>query len=237
MKTNLSVVVPCYNEEKSIGKIVERFSLSKPAKRGFELVLVDNGSSDSTGALIESAVRKNRFVRRVKVRKNIGYGFGIFSGLKACRGKFVCWTHADLQADPLDAARAHEIALSQPAPEKCFVKGRRQNRPLLDSFLAFGMSVFAALALGRWLSDINAQPNLFHRSFLKALKDPPRDFSFDLFALYMAGKAGMKIVRFPVDFSKRLHGQSHWNTGIFGKWKFIKRTVLFILELRKRLKE
>lgn len=233
--TKLSVVVPCYNESKSIDAIVSRFAKAKPGGRGFELVLVDNGSTDGSAGIMRSAADRNKFVRIATVKRNVGYGFGVLRGLKAGKGEFLCWTHADLQTDPLDAVRAYGIALSQEIPRQCFVKGARKNRPLLDSFFTFGMSVFAALALWKWMPDANAQPNLFHRSFLGSLKNAPHDFSFDLFSFYCAKSHGMRIVRFPVDFSRRLHGQSHWNTSLAGKWKFIKRTAVFILELRRRL--
>jgi glycosyltransferase involved in cell wall biosynthesis len=231
----LSVVVPCYNEVESIAAIARRFSAARPTERGFQLVLVDNGSGDGTWAELGRICRRHRFVKRARVRENIGYGYGILAGLGAADGEFLCWTHADLQADPLDAAKAYGIAQAQRDPRACFVKGRRRNRPALDAFFTLGMSAFSALALGRWLDDINAQPNLFHRDFLPRLRDAPRDFSFDLYAFYRAKEAGMEIVRLPVDFSKRAHGESHWNTGIAGKWKFIRRTALFTLELRRRL--
>ena len=236
-RASLSVVVPCYNEEKSLEEIVQRFAQANPGKNGFELVLVDNGSSDGTWQSLLRLCRVYQFVKRVRVEKNVGYGFGIMSGLATAKGEFLCWTHADLQTDPLDAVKAYELTSASPSPVGCFVKGRRKNRPMLDAFFAFGMSAFAALVLGRWLEDINAQPNLFHRSFLISLKSAPKDFSFDLYALFKARQSGLQIVRFPVDFSRRIHGRSHWNEGIFGKWKFIKRTALFVLELRSRLSE
>lgn len=235
MSTKLSVVIPCYNESKNITPLVNRFSSCRPSERGFELVLVDNGSTDGSAKAMRLLAAKYRFLKIATVKNNVGYGHGIFTGLKAASGEFACWTHADLQADPLDVVRAYEIAARQPAPVSCYVKGARKNRPLADAFFAFGMSVFALFALGKWLADINAQPNLFHRSFLPKLKNPPDDFSFDLYALFIAKKEGMTIIRFPVDFSRREHGQSHWNTGLSGKWKFIKRTALFTVGLRRRL--
>jgi glycosyltransferase involved in cell wall biosynthesis len=231
------VVVPCFNESESLGALVARFSESEPGKNNFQLVLVDNGSTDGTQQTLARLCKSHAFVKGVRVEKNIGYGFGISSGLNAADGEFVGWTHADLQSDPLDAVKAYLLLCSQPDPSKCLAKGRRRNRPALDAFFTFGMSIFAALALGRWMEDINAQPNVFHRSFLQKLSGAPTDFSFDTYAYYMAQGAGMQINRFPVDFSRRLHGSSHWNTGLAAKWKFIKRTAQFTLELRKKLSE
>ena len=169
------------------------------------------------------------------MKKNIGYGFGIWSGLKEAEGNYICWTHADMQTDLKDTIRALEIIQEQKRPETCFIKGKRNGRSAFDSLFTVGMSIFETLFLRKMLYDINAQPNLFHESFITRLNNPPKDFSFDLYFYYMAQKLNYKIIRFPVFFNKRIHGESHWNTSIKGKYKFIKRTIEFSFKLKKRL--
>lgn len=83
--------------------------------------------------------------------------------------------------------------------------------------------------------DINAQPNIFHRSFFESLHNTPKDFSLDLYFLYMAKKRGLNVIRFDVLFPERVHGESSWNTGFLSKWKFIKRTIDFSIKLKKEL--
>ena len=90
--------------------------------------------------------------------------------------------------------------------------------------------------MGERLHDINAQPNIFHRSFFESWDNPPHDFSLDLYALYMAKKRKISVVRFDVLFPERIHGTSSWNTGFAAKKKFIKRTLDFSSKLKKRLK-
>ncbi|MBN2368843.1 glycosyltransferase family 2 protein [Candidatus Woesearchaeota archaeon] len=231
----LSVIVPCYNEEKNIPLIVERFKKILPKKIKAELVLVDNGSVDNSNKVIKGHMKKYSFVKMAHVKKNIGYGFGIYTGLKAAKGDFLCWTHADMQTDLGDTIKAFNIIKKQKLPEKCFVKGNRKGRPLFDNFFTLGMSIFETIVLGKALYDINAQPNLFHRSFFEKLDNPPNDFSFDLYFYYMAKKLKYRILRFPVDFKSRIHGKSNWNTSIKGKHKFIKRTIDFTFKLRQRL--
>ena len=234
-KPQLSIVVPCYNEKGNIPLLVKRFKETLSQSVKVELVLVDNGSTDGSHQLIKEIVEKEQNIKMIWVKKNIGYGFGIWSGLRKAKGEYLCWTHADLQTDIKDAFKAYEIAKGQPNPERCFVKGNRKGRQFIESFFTFGMSVFETLILGTLLYDINAQPNLFHRSFLKKLGEPPKDFSFDLYFYYMAKKLGYKILRFSVFFKQRIHGQSHWNISLKGKWKFIKRTLHFTLKLRMKL--
>jgi len=231
----LSVVLPCYNEEKNIPLILERFN--QILKRDdIALVLVNNGSTDNSQQVMETLLPNYPFTRIVKVEVNQGYGFGILAGLQSCDGEYLAWTHADMQADPYDVIKALQIIEGSPDPARTFVKGRRHGRPLMDRFFTWGMGCFETLYLGVPLNDINAQPNLFHRSFFESWNDPPYDFSLDLYAFYMARKQGLNIVRFPVLFTERIHGHSHWNFGWKSKWKFIKRTIDFSIKLKKRLK-
>jgi hypothetical protein len=121
-------------------------------------------------------------------------------------------------------------------PERTFVRGRRLHRPLRDSVFTAGMSVFASCTLGVALADINAQPKLFPRCFLHLLADAPHDFSLDLYALYLARKHGFDILEQPVNFLARTAGEAKGGGSLRGKIKLTRRTVAYILELRRRLR-
>ncbi|MDO8634255.1 MAG: glycosyltransferase family 2 protein [archaeon] len=231
-----SVVVPCYNEEKNLPLIAEAFS-KEVGEKNFELVLVNNGSTDGSAEVLKALGKKFSFIRTMTLEKNTGYGFGVWSGLKNASGEFLAWTHADMQTPPRDVMKGFEIMQGSDNQKMVFVKGKRLKRKIVDGFLAFCMSVFCRLTLGKWLDDINAQPNVFHRSFLEKMASPPTDFSFDLYAFYIAKKNGFKIKRFGVEFLERIHGKSSWNTGIKGKLKLIKRTIDFTLKLRRNLND
>lgn len=228
----LSVVVPCYNEEENIPLILKRFS---EAVRwdDVEVILVDNGSVDGTPGLLRKMLPDYPFARTVRVDVNRGYGYGIVQGLKACTGEFLGWTHADMQTDPADLVRALDILEEHGGGPHLFVKGKRKGRPLPDRFFTAGMGLFETLYMGTGLYDVNAQPNVFSRSFFETWKNPPDDFSLDLYALYMAKRAGLRIERFDVVFPERIHGRSHWNNGLLSKWGFIKRTVAFSRKLKR----
>ena len=140
-----------------------------------------------------------------------------------------------MQTDPTDVLKALEIIEKQKNSHNTYVKGDRKGRALFDQFFTMGMSLFESVYLGKKLWDINAQPNIFHRSFFESLDNIPKDFSLDLYFLYIAQKQGLKIVRFDVVFPPRIHGESSWNTGLASKWKFIKRTIDFSVKLKKEL--
>lgn len=230
----LSIVIPCYNESKNITLILNRFK-EVIHREDIEVILVDNGSTDDTELVLNSLINQYKFVKIVKVDTNKGYGYGILQGLKVAKGEYVGWTHADMQTDPQDVIKALKIIENQNV-ENIYAKGSRKKRSFLDNFFTFGMGCFETLLMGQFLWDINAQPNIFSRNLLEIWENPPFDFSLDLYALYQAKIKKYKIVRFPVIFPKRIYGTSHWNTGLLAKWKFIKRTISFSLNLKRGLK-
>jgi len=231
----LSIVVPCYNEEKNIPLILEKIN-EVIDRDDVEVLLVNNGSTDDSKNIMNHLIPKFSFARVVGVENNQGYGFGITSGLKEAQGEFIGYTHADMQTDPADVLKALEIIEKQKNPKSCYVKGDRKGRPFFDQFFTMGMSAFETIYLGTKLWDINAQPNIFHRSFFDSVKNScPKDFSLDLYFLYMAQKNGLEIIRFDVVFPERIHGSSSWNDGFASKWKFIKRTLDFSFKLKKEL--
>lgn len=228
----LSIVVPCYNEEENIPLILERFN-DVIKDEDVEVILVDNGSTDGSARVLSELLPRYPFAKTVKVPVNQGYGYGILQGLDECRGEYIGWTHADMQTDPADVIKA--LGFIEKEKGLVFVKGNRKGRPLFDVFFTLGMSVFETCYLREKLYDINAQPNIFPKVFYQGWENPPHDFSLDLYALYMARKKGLKVVRFAVDFPERVHGMSKWNTGLAAKWKFIKRTIEFSVKLKKNL--
>ena len=96
----LSIVIPCYNESKSIPYLLEQFT-EVIGTRDIEVILVDNGSVDETPAVLAALLPRYQFVKTTRVDKNQGYGFGILSGLRIGTGDFLGWMHADLQSDRL----------------------------------------------------------------------------------------------------------------------------------------
>ncbi|MGY1735184.1 glycosyltransferase family 2 protein [Geodermatophilus sp. SYSU D00684] len=228
-----SLVVPCYNEARSLPELVLRARFTAEAGDG-EVILVDNGSTDDTPEVLARLLDPaDERVRSIRVDPNEGYGWGITSGLAVARAPIVGWTHADLQTDPADALRA--VAAMEGAQGPVLVKGRRYGRPVADRVFTAGMSVFETVLLRRRLTDINAQPTMFSRELLDQWGTPPKDFSLDLFAMYTAAERGFDIRRVPVVFAPRRFGTSSWNVDLAAKRKFIKRTVDFSLALRKQL--
>lgn len=230
---NLSIVVPCYNERDNLPSLIDRFSKFWPENK-FELIMVDNGSTDGTGEVLAAAVADERyhFTRIVTIGKNVGYGHGILTGLKAANAPVLAYTHADLQTPPEDVFRAYSLLLERAGNANAtLIKGQRVNRPKEALFLTRMMTRIVEAVLGYHMEDINGQPKLFPRELLDKLTHPPLDFAFDIYAMYVARLNGWELVEFPVDFGQRVHGESKWASTALTKYKTTSRYLLSILRI------
>ena len=231
-KIKYSIVIPCYNESANLDALINMCKKNL-CNNKIEVILIDNGSTDKSVEKLSKIINHdNSFLKTFKIKENIGYGNGILYGLTKCKGEFIGWTHADLQTDPIDVLNGFKKIKNK----KDFIKGKRRGRSFSDVFFSIGMSFFESILLYKGFWDINGQPTLFHRDLFLNWKNPPKDFSLDLFAYYMAKKNKYQIKRIDVAFPDRKFGVSSWNNGLSSKIKLIMRTLKFSFELRKRIK-
>lgn len=233
---NLSIIIPCFNEDKNIFFLFEKIEKLLENNSSVEIIIVDNGSTDYTHQkIISSKLFKKKKINFLKIEKNIGYGHGIMTGVNIASGHFIGWCHADLQTEPIDILNAYIKNLNAIENELCVIKGLRKNRNFFDSMFTFGMSLFASIIFLKKINDINAQPKIFPKTFLNYLKDYPKDFSLDLYFLVMAKINDYKIINHDVMMKKRLYGQAKGGGSMKGKIKLIKRTFIYIIKLRIKL--
>ena len=234
--TELSIVIPCYNEDDNIFPLFSKIENLLRLDDKIEIIIVDNGSTDKTNQnILKSDLFIANKIKLTKIDNNIGYGFGIMSGVKIAKGDYIGWCHADLQTEPSDVYNAFLNNKNKLVTGEYVIKGLRKNRNIFDDIFTFGMSLIASTVFLKRINDINAQPKLFPKSFLTYLENHPNDFSLDLFFLVIAKNNGFKIINHDVTMKKRLHGEAKGGGSLKGKIKLIKRTLLYIIELRKKL--
>jgi glycosyltransferase involved in cell wall biosynthesis len=226
----LSIVIPCYNEAGNLPALIQKCSQLLTANPTVEIVLVDNGSSDNSAAVMADLIAKQPTgnLRSHTVVVNQGYGYGILQGLDNARGEILCWTHADLQTDIFDCIKAYNLWLLE-KDNTTVIKGKREGRKFFDVLFTSGMQAYVLFKLGTNVNDINGQPKLFSKVFYDQIKEKaPHDFSLDLYLLIQARKNG-KIIDFPVFFSKRTAGEAKGGSGNLSlKLKLVKRTLGYI---------
>lgn len=233
------IIIPAYNEAKNLKLLIERASLAAQENQytaeQFNLLLVNNGSFDDSKLILSELKQSDlgAWFRIVTVEVNQGYGYGLWQGLQASTAEYVGWSHADLQCDPNDAFRALQMIKSCP-DKRLIVKGVRIGRDWKDKIISRVFEALAWLILGVRVFEMNAQPKVFHRDFLKEIINPPKTFAFDLYALYCGQKAGYKTRAIQVQFPPRIHGVSNWASGFISRYKTIWGIIKYMFELRKK---
>ena len=234
---SISLVLPCYNESKSLKDLVSRAVKAAQARSygpdKFRLILVENGSSDNSLDVMKQiqASEEGSYLDIVEVNPNLGYGNGIHQGLKIISTDYAAWSHADSQCDPEDVFKALEIQenLDQ---DKLIVKGKRFGRGLGEKIISLGFETLASLLFLRRFHEINAQPKVFKSELLKEVSNPPLDFAFDLYVLLKAGDLGYKIKEIPVEFPARIHGVSNWAHSFPSKFRTIRKMIAYMIAYR-----
>lgn len=229
---SITVIIPCYNEEGNLEKILENCEEFLNAIKESSILLVDNGSQDNTkiklSMLLENLKSKEnkRSISVVNIKKNIGYGHGIKSALKITRSDYVAWTHADLQCDIMDIAAGYKKIKNS---KTTFVKGLRKNRNFFDNFFTKSMSLICSVILRTNISDINAQPKIFHKKIIDKILYGPDDFMLDLFTYYLLKKEGYKEENILVFFKERRFGIAKGGGSLKGKIKLSLNTIKYLL--------
>ncbi len=115
---DLTLVVPCYNEVNNIPLFLEAaINCFESAEVKLEIVFVNDGSSDGTGALLRQIVAKNRgkqAVQAINFSRNFGKESALYAGMEAARGNTICLIDADMQQTPEEALHMYNILLENP---------------------------------------------------------------------------------------------------------------------------
>ena len=98
---NLSIVIPLLNEQNSLEELTNSIStVVKSLRLEFEIILIDDGSTDNSWKTISKICSNNQNVKGIRFLKNFGKSQALSAGFKACKGDVVVTMDADLQDDP-----------------------------------------------------------------------------------------------------------------------------------------
>ena len=234
MFVNLSLVLPCYNEEKNIDFLCKEF-LSLPLKDySAELILVNNGSKDNTKIEIQKAIKSNSSsnvkIKLVDLKNNKSYGGGISEGLKAASGDYVGWAHADLQTPLKDFLKLFEEIKGK---KNILGKGFRTNNRGFDGIVSRFHENLASLILGIKVREINAQPKIFNKELMSYFKKMPEKWgTLDTYIVYTCLVNKIEIKTIDVLFNTRKYGDSKWKNNFKNFISHIFFNIIYLFELR-----
>ena len=229
----LSVVMPVYNEVKTIRKILNRVMEVSIEK---EIIIVDDGSTDGTRETLKTDTRcqmlytsKNE-IKIIYHEKNKGKGAAIRTGLKEATGDVVIIQDADLEYDPQDYQFLIRPILEGRAD---VVYGSRflklKHITLVYHYLANKILNFLTnLLYGVRLSDMETCYKMFKANVIKGINFKSNQFNFEPEITAKILKRGYKIYEVPISYESRDYSEGKkigWRDGVVAFWTLIKYRI------------
>jgi glycosyltransferase involved in cell wall biosynthesis len=205
----LSLVVPAYNEEENLPELVAEIRAAlDPVERDWELLLVDDASTDGTLAAMKTLAAAEPRIRVLHHRRNAGQSAGLAGGFRCARGRVVVTLDADLQNDPADIPRL----LAELAKGWDVVSGVRVDRR--DTYVRRASSRIAN-AVRNWatdeaITDVGCSLKAYRSEFLAHL---PMFTGMHRFLPTLVRWNGARVTEIPVRHRPRLHGVAKYGIG------------------------
>jgi glycosyltransferase involved in cell wall biosynthesis len=221
----VSVVIPAYNEDQFLDELVHRVIATGIP---FEILIIDDGSTDKTPKIIKSIIKKYPIVKAVTLPKNMGKGNAIHRGIAVAAGDVILIQDADLEYDP------HEYPkLLQPIEDDIadvvygsrFLGGAR--RPILYwNMVANKILTFTTNILyNNILSDMETGYKVFRTKLIKDIPLRARRFDFEPEFTAKVLKRKLRIYEVPIAFNPRDYSQGKkikmWDA-VVALWTIIK---------------
>lgn len=203
----LSVVLPAYNEEaviaQTVSRCVEVLSVVAP---DFEVVVVDDGSRDSTGEIADTLAAQNPHVRVVHNRPNRGYGGALIAGFDACQKELTFFMDADGQFDILDIQPL--LALREQGHSVVLGYRERRQDATFRKINAWGWKVLVSLLFGLRVRDVDCAFKLYDTELVRVANVQAEGAMVNTEMLVKLSKLGLRFVEIPVHHYPRVHGSA-----------------------------
>jgi len=208
------VIVPTYNERENIIRLIDAVLAQDPR---IEVLVVDDGSPDGTGALVDERAASDGRVHVVHRPRKMGLGTAYLAGFRWALERdyeLVFEMDADFSHDPshlpqfLDSARDADLVLGSRYREG---KVTVVNWPMARLLLSYSANIYARIVTGLPLYDATGGFKCFHRKVLEAidLSDVMSNgYAFQIEMSFRAWRKGFRIVEIPIVFVDRTEGES-----------------------------
>ncbi|MGC2333124.1 MAG: dolichyl-phosphate beta-glucosyltransferase [Candidatus Acidiferrales bacterium] len=204
----LSIIIPAFNEEKRLGGSLARirgyFDAHPPGPGGIEIIVVDDGSTDSTARLTEEWARQMPSLRLVLNNENRGKGYSVRHGMLEARGRIALFTDADLsspieESEKLfDAIRAgNDVAIGSRALDRSLIAVHQSRFREIAGIIFNGL---VRLFTGLPFEDTQCGFKAFARERSRIIFEQQRTerFGFDPEILFLAQRHGLPSAEIPV---------------------------------------
>jgi len=225
---SISVFFPCYNEQDNIRRVTEgALKVLEALKVDYEVILVNDGSHDQTGAVADALAAGNPRIRAVHHPTNLGYGAALQSGFRAATKDLVFFTDGDGQFDLGELPPF--LALVGQYDIVCGYRVDRRD-PLVRRINGWCWTRLVCLLFGLKVRDIDCAFKLFRRQVIEGMELLSTGALISTEVLARASRKGCKIGERPVTHYPRLAGRQ---TG--ANWRVVFRAFKELLQLRRRI--
>lgn len=230
LKAEVSVIIPVLNERGSLPELYRRLTdVLKEVRREYEIVFVDDGSSDGSAELCRSFVVADARVTLVELRRNFGKATALQAGFQIAKGAIIITMDADLQDDPTEIPRFLEMLESGVD----LVSGWKKNRqdPLTKTLPSKLFNSVTSVLTGIKLRDFNCGFKAYRREVVESL-----DLYGELhrYIPVLAYANGFRVGEIPVNHHPRSYGKSKYSFERFIRGAFDLITVLFLGTFKRR---
>jgi glycosyltransferase involved in cell wall biosynthesis len=220
---DLSIIVPVYNEEKNIKKLLDKL-LSVKFKKKPEIIVVNDGSTDNSAKIIKTYAKKNKNIVYVE-KENQGKGSALVEGIKRSKGKVVTIQDADLEYDPaqiktmLDHFKKHKLQVLYGSRflgknYKVFAKDPIYKHHLLGNKF---LSLLISLLYRRRVTDMETCRKMVNGSLIRSLKLSAKKFDIEVEITSKILRRKIKIHEIPIDYTPRTFAEGkkiNWRDGV-----------------------
>lgn len=234
----LTIIIPVYNEEKTISEVINKIKLVKIKGVAIETIIVDDGSHDKSARNVKRAIAGSTSIKFITHKKNMGKGAAVRSGIQEASGDYIIIQDADLEYDP----KQIPVLFKEIENGSQVIYGTRLNRlPNLHKeerrvqFLAhyFGnrfLSLLTSILYGQWVTDMETCYKLFPAKAAKSMALRSRRFDFEPEITSKLLKSGYKIREVPIiavprgyEAGKKLNT---FRDGFIALWTLLKYRVV-----------
>ncbi|MEK6943336.1 MAG: glycosyltransferase family 2 protein [Nanoarchaeota archaeon] len=216
----LSIIIPAYNEEKTISKIISKVKKSNSLGLSKEIIVVDDYSTDNTGRILRKL--NDRSIITVYHAKNMGKGAAIRTGLLRATGDVILIQDADMEYDPKEYPKLLKPILSGEAKVVYGSRFEKISKNLKNMYkLHYFGNIFLTIATnvlyGVRIKDMETGYKVFRKEAIKNINLRARRFDFEPEITAKLIKNGYKIREVPIDFRARKFEEGKkitWKDGI-----------------------